>query len=75
MSIRMRHTSSHTRKRRSHHNLNVAAFSKCPKCGKEKIPHKLCENCGFYKGKEVIDVLKKLTKKEKQKKEKEIQQK
>jgi len=32
----------------------------------------MCENCGFYKGREVVDVLKKLTKKERKAKEKEL---
>ncbi len=36
------------------------------------MPHTVCLNCGYYRGIEVIDVLKKLTKKEKKKKEKEI---
>lgn len=70
----MRHTSSHSKNRRSHHNLKPAAVSMCPKCGKDKLPHRVCENCGFYKGREIIDVLKKLNKKEKEKKEKEIKQ-
>ena len=68
----MRHTSSHKRKRRSHHSLRRTNFSNCPKCGKEKLPHALCLNCGFYKGREVTDVLAKLTKKERKKKEKEL---
>ena len=45
----------------------------CPKCGKEKLPHTACLNCGYYKGREVIDVLKKLDKKEQKKKQKEIE--
>ena len=32
----------------------------------------VCPNCGYYKDKEIIDVLKKLTKKERKKKEKEM---
>ncbi len=36
------------------------------------MPHTICLNCGCYKGKEIIDVLKKLTKREKKKKQKEI---
>ncbi|MCR4284315.1 MAG: 50S ribosomal protein L32 [Parcubacteria group bacterium] len=37
------------------------------------MPHRVCKNCGSYKGKEVIDVLARLTKKEKKHKEKELQ--
>ena len=54
----MRHTSSHTGRRRSHHALRAAAVSKCVKCGAGKLPHKVCVKCGFYKGREVFDVLK-----------------
>lgn len=42
-------------KRRSNvWKLKAPAFSKCPQCGELKLPHRVCLNCGFYKGKEVI---------------------
>jgi len=44
----------------------------CKKCSKAVLPHTMCENCGFYRGREVIDVLSKLTKKERKAKEKEM---
>lgn len=69
----MRHTRSHTGNRRSHHALKAGALAKCLKCKAETLPHVMCANCGFYKGKEVVDVLKKLTKKEKKQKEKELE--
>jgi len=50
-------------------------LSLCPKCKKPVLPHTVCWNCGYYKGVEVIDVLKKLTKKEKKKREKEMKSK
>ena len=71
----MRSTRGHTRNRRSHHALRGAHFVKCKKCGEEILPHTLCLNCGMYNGREVIDVLKKLTKKERKKKEKELKEK
>ncbi len=68
----MRHTKSHTRNRRSHHGLKKVAISLCEKCGEPKAPHTLCKNCGTYKKRTVFDILKKLTKKEKKFKEKEL---
>lgn len=47
-------------------------LASCLKCGKPVLPHTVCRNCGYYKGKEVIDVMKKLTKKERKQKEKEM---
>ncbi len=44
----------------------------CPKCGKPKKPHIVCPSCGYYKNKEVINVLEKLTKKERKVKAKEM---
>jgi large subunit ribosomal protein L32 len=58
--------------RRMHLFIKRPGFVVCPKCAKPVLPHTVCLNCGFYKGVEVIDVMKKLTKKEKKAKEKEI---
>lgn len=68
MVIRMRSTRSHTGNRRSHHALKATGIMACTKCKKPTLPHKLCANCGTYKGKEVVDVLKKVNRKQKKKK-------
>lgn len=54
--------------------LKPATLTKCGHCGKPKLPHVVCHNCGYYKGVEVINVLGKLEKKEKKKREKEIKE-
>ena len=69
---KQRHTKSRRNKRRMHLYLKETEFSICPKCKKPVLPYTVCQNCGYYKGEEVIDVFKKLSKKEKKKKEKEI---
>jgi len=69
---KQKHTKSRRNKRRLHIFLEAATLTKCPKCGKLISPHTVCLNCGYYKGAEVIDVLKKLTKKERKKREKEM---
>ncbi len=65
-------TKSKRNQRRMHLFLKKLNLASCPKCGKPVLPHTVCLNCGFYKGIEVIDVLKKLTKKERKVREKEM---
>lgn len=66
------HTRSKVGKTRMHKYIKPVALSVCPKCKKPVLSHTVCKNCGYYKGREVIDVMSKLTKKEKKSKEKEI---
>lgn len=65
MVIRMRHTRSHTGNRRSHHALKAKVFTKCSNCSQSKETHVVCKNCGFYRGRKVLDVVKKVEKKQK----------
>lgn len=67
-----RTTSTKRDLRRSHHALSALSVGKCSRCGNAMRPHNACGNCGFYKGKEVINILAKLDKKEKKKREKEL---
>lgn len=70
MVVRMRATRSHTGNRRSHHALKDMRLGKCPDCSNFVQLHKLCENCGKYRGKIIIDVHSKITKKDKKAKAK-----
>ena len=67
-----RKTKSRRNQRRMHIFLKQPGLVVCPKCKKPVKSHTVCLNCGYYKERQVIDVLKKLTKKERKKKEKEI---
>ena len=51
--------------------ITSPSISDCKKCGKPVKSHTVCLNCGFYKGKEVINVLASLTRKDKKSREKE----
>ncbi len=50
------HKVSKTRKRmrRSHNAMEKPTTVKCPNCGEAIKPHRVCPNCGSYKGKEVV---------------------
>ncbi len=47
---------SKTRKRmrRTHYKISANNTVKCLNCGVAIKPHRVCGECGFYKGKEVI---------------------
>lgn len=66
------HTRSSVNQRRMHIFIKHPVFAVCPRCKKPIKQHTACPHCGYYKNKEVIDVLNKLNKKEKKAKEKEI---
>lgn len=55
-----------------HIYLKGAHVATCKKCKKDVLPHTVCGNCGFYNDKEAIDVLGKLSKKERKQKEREM---
>ncbi len=54
MSVRMRHTSGHTRNRRSHHALKDRVIVKDKESGALRLPHRLDETTGMYRGKQII---------------------
>lgn len=68
----MKHTKSKRNRVRSHHALKRTPHVKCGHCLQPVQSHALCQNCGYYDGRQVIDVLAKLDKKERKKKEKEL---
>ena len=40
--------------RRSHHALSLPTLAPCPQCRQPRLPHRVCPNCGQYRGREVI---------------------
>ncbi len=44
------------RSRRSHHALRSAAGATCPRCHADKMPHRVCDNCGHYNERQVVEV-------------------
>ncbi|NQU29277.1 MAG: 50S ribosomal protein L32 [Anaerolineae bacterium] len=45
-------------RRRAHDFLKPRNLTTCSNCGSMRLPHTVCANCGFYKGREVIEVSK-----------------
>ena len=62
MVVRMRHTRSHTKNRRSHHALVSPALSK-DEAGNVHLRHRMSIVTGSYRGRKVIDSRLKLEKK------------
>lgn len=70
---KQRQTTARRDKRRANFGLKKINLSKCQKCGRPVLSHRCCSGCGTYAGREVIDVLAKLSKREKKIKTKEEQ--
>lgn len=47
--------SRRNRRRAGHKKVTKMALVKCSNCSLMIPPHKVCHNCGYYKGKEVIN--------------------
>ncbi|MDO9545457.1 MAG: 50S ribosomal protein L32 [Pelolinea sp.] len=43
-------------RRRAHDALKATNLVVCGNCGGSRLPHTVCPNCGFYKGREVISM-------------------
>lgn len=34
--------------------LRTSQLSECPECGEPKLSHRVCPNCGYYRGQKVF---------------------
>ena len=56
MAVPKRRTSKSRRnKRRSHDSLRPAGMSVGPQCTAPTLPHRVCPNCGSYRGRTIIE--------------------
>ncbi|MCX5694309.1 MAG: 50S ribosomal protein L32 [Candidatus Omnitrophica bacterium] len=60
-----RHSAARGRKRRTHWKIKKTTLTPCPQCKQLKLPHKVCLVCGFYDGRQVIEIKVKEKKKKK----------
>mgnify|MGYP002388385347 CR=1 FL=1 len=60
---KQRHTKGRRDRARKELKLVSAKLVACPKCGAKVKAHVACPKCGYYKGKEVVNTMKKAAKK------------
>ena len=51
-----RASKSKQRKRRTHKKITAPQVSLCPQCQELKLPHRVCLDCGYYGGEEIIQM-------------------
>ena len=51
-----RHSKRRTSTRRAHDSLRAAGTAECPHCHEPKQPHHACPNCGYYRGRVVVEL-------------------
>jgi large subunit ribosomal protein L32 len=58
MAVPKKKTSkSRTRMRRSHDAVPAANLGSCAQCGAAKQSHRVCPECGFYRGRRILQVV------------------
>jgi len=61
-----RHSKARGRRRRTHWKVSPLNLIPCPQCKEPKLPHRICTVCGYYNGRQVIEIKVKEKKKKKQ---------
>lgn len=51
-----RHSRTRGRKRRTNWKLEIPNVSECSQCHQSKLSHHICPHCGYYNGRQVIEV-------------------
>jgi large subunit ribosomal protein L32 len=41
-------------RRAQNYKMSAPGITECPQCHEMKLAHRVCKNCGHYKGKEVV---------------------
>ena len=52
---KQRQSHSRTTKRRSTHKISAPTFNACPQCHTPRAPHRVCPNCGTYRGRAIVE--------------------
>jgi len=55
MAVPKRKVSKQRRnKRKANWKLSAPGIVECPQCHQPKLTHRVCKNCGYYNGRQVI---------------------
>ena len=49
-----RHSKARSRSRLANWKLETPPMTECPRCKQAKLPHRVCGNCGYYDGRQVV---------------------
>ncbi|MCE3019318.1 MAG: 50S ribosomal protein L32 [Pirellula sp.] len=51
-----RHSNARSGKRRAHHSKKPRQVQTCPKCSSPVLSHHVCQKCGYYMGRTVVQM-------------------
>ena len=51
-----KHCQARRDKRRSHWKALVPGLTRCPQCARAIPSHRICPHCGYYRGRQVVNV-------------------
>ena len=51
-----RHSKARGKRRRTHWKLSKMNIVPCPQCKQPKLSHRVCPVCGYYDGRQVMEI-------------------
>ena len=51
-----RQSKARSRKRRPHYKTAAVSTTECSQCSQQKMPHRACPNCGYYRGRPILSI-------------------
>lgn len=51
-----KHSKARRDKRRANYKLALPTLVPCPRCHQLRVPHHICLTCGYYNGKEIVEI-------------------
>lgn len=45
-----------TKQRAANWKAKAPSYAECPRCRQPKVSHRVCANCGYYAGREAVEV-------------------